>query len=678
MGQTMAVTQFTYIPNRVIDSNGIADGASIYFYLTGTTTLQTIYADAGRTTPLANPVVVAAGAAVPNVYLDPSVTYRVKVETASGVVSDTDPYRGIVDAGNVMGGLPQFSSILSQLENEITDLNIVLAGDSTGDATTEWFYLLAEAVATAYPAWSIKYRPWNNGTLQYPPASEVVIQTGTGARTLTFWNASVSGAVASMHGGANFNAVFEQVSPDLVFLSYGHNGGTSAIRQLSYFSAIIEPLQTRLQDIPVVIIGQNPTTIDDTMSEKVEVLRALAGRNGYGFIDVHNAFLNAGVSLPSLMADTVHPNAAGSQLWADTVFSFMLPTNATATGVRHNNGAVIANYSTVAEFSRWIAVNCTVSKNTTYWETVAHSTQLATTVSGLSYIYTNVVSSDDIISIRGEYVTVNARIRVPSGSLSTTGRIDIYDDAGFTSAVGIQQGDGFITFSCTRKVDAAATYLQVYLYPAAETGTATYQVDRLTVSVGLVPIDAIVSPSTALRRLFLTGPQSNGLGVLHNTSSTTAGLRFIPSETADPSTAWTTDFRQDGFAVKQTGDAHARVDVRQDGVYFGPGSGSASMRIAYRLSDGVGLNANWYPNSNATYDLGAGGLAWRDLNITRAVRVGADQVVGARKTGWATATGSATRTTFDTTTVTLQQLAERVKALIDDLHGTAGHGLIGT
>ena len=42
-------------------------------------------------------------------------------------------------------------------------------------------------------------------------------------------------------------------------------------------------------------------------------------------------------------------------------------------------------------------------------------------------------------------------------------------------------------------------------------------------------------------------------------------------------------------------------------------------------------------------------------------------VLSARRTGWAVATGTATRTTFPTTTVTLEQLAERVKALIDDL-----------
>jgi hypothetical protein len=66
------------------------------------------------------------------------------------------------------------------------------------------------------------------------------------------------------------------------------------------------------------------------------------------------------------------------------------------------------------------------------------------------------------------------------------------------------------------------------------------------------------------------------------------------------------------------------------------------------------------------------------VGLSGAYQVGSTQVINARKTGWAVATGTATRTTFDTTTVTLPQLAERLKALIDDLHATAGHGLIGT
>jgi hypothetical protein len=64
-----------------------------------------------------------------------------------------------------------------------------------------------------------------------------------------------------------------------------------------------------------------------------------------------------------------------------------------------------------------------------------------------------------------------------------------------------------------------------------------------------------------------------------------------------------------------------------------------------------------------------------DLASGKVYEVNGTQVVGARVTGWAAATGTATRTTFVTSTVTLEQLAERVKALVDDL---IAHGLIGT
>ena len=50
-------------------------------------------------------------------------------------------------------------------------------------------------------------------------------------------------------------------------------------------------------------------------------------------------------------------------------------------------------------------------------------------------------------------------------------------------------------------------------------------------------------------------------------------------------------------------------------------------------------------------------------------------VVRSRKTGWGVPTGTASRSAFDTTTVTTAQLAARVKALLDDL---SSHGLIGT
>lgn len=63
------------------------------------------------------------------------------------------------------------------------------------------------------------------------------------------------------------------------------------------------------------------------------------------------------------------------------------------------------------------------------------------------------------------------------------------------------------------------------------------------------------------------------------------------------------------------------------------------------------------------------------LGAASNLTVGVNQVINARKTGWASnPTGTLTRTTFDSGTVTLPQLAERVAALITDLRA---HGMIG-
>ncbi len=57
------------------------------------------------------------------------------------------------------------------------------------------------------------------------------------------------------------------------------------------------------------------------------------------------------------------------------------------------------------------------------------------------------------------------------------------------------------------------------------------------------------------------------------------------------------------------------------------------------------------------------------------LHVGANQVVEARRTGWTPWTGSSARGTFDTSSATLVNVAQTMKALLDDL---TAHGLIGT
>jgi len=92
---------------------------------------------------------------------------------------------------------------------------------------------------------------------------------------------------------------------------------------------------------------------------------------------------------------------------------------------------------------------------------------------------------------------------------------------------------------------------------------------------------------------------------------------------------------------------------------------------------GAGLRSSGNVNIDTGYSLiidsvtriGSTGIG----NLLK-LQVSSTDVVGTRKTGWTAATGTATRTTFATSTVTLPQLAEHMKALLDDL---IAHGLIG-
>lgn len=72
---------------------------------------------------------------------------------------------------------------------------------------------------------------------------------------------------------------------------------------------------------------------------------------------------------------------------------------------------------------------------------------------------------------------------------------------------------------------------------------------------------------------------------------------------------------------------------------------------------------------------GGGLISGGFIQATNELRIDGTKVVEVRKRGWGVPTGTATKSSFNTTTVTTAQLAERLKALIDDL---AAHGLIGS
>lgn len=108
------------------------------------------------------------------------------------------------------------------------------------------------------------------------------------------------------------------------------------------------------------------------------------------------------------------------------------------------------------------------------------------------------------------------------------------------------------------------------------------------------------------------------------------------------------------------------------------GGTGASSAAAARTSLGLGSMAT--QGSGAVTITGGSATGLTSLSVTGnadvggAYRVDNVKVVGNRIGGWSAPTGTGSRAAFDTASVTVAQLAQRLKALIDDL---ATHGLIG-
>ena len=76
---------------RTLNAQAGPTTATIFFYESGTSNVANIYADEALTTPLDNPLSLAAGQIFPDVYLDSNINYRRRIEYGDGSVQDVDP-----------------------------------------------------------------------------------------------------------------------------------------------------------------------------------------------------------------------------------------------------------------------------------------------------------------------------------------------------------------------------------------------------------------------------------------------------------------------------------------------------------------------------------------------------------------------------------------------------------
>jgi hypothetical protein len=188
-----------------------------------------------------------------------------------------------------------FALLTTRLQQNQQSVVLGVLGDSTGvtvtGTQTRWPYLVAQALAAMYPAYTVSYQQWNDGNQNYDAA--VAVQTGTGSNTLTIYNGSFSGS-NEVYATTRL-ALMIPATPALIILNYGHNQSslTSAYRQKLY--ELTRLVEDTFPGAGIVVTAQNPKRADVTDAAahllRVQVKMDLAAAEGYGLIDVTTPFL---------------------------------------------------------------------------------------------------------------------------------------------------------------------------------------------------------------------------------------------------------------------------------------------------------------------------------------------------------------------------------------------------
>lgn len=193
-------------------------------------------------------------------------------------------------------------------------LSISVLGDSTGNERGEWVDLYAQHLAK-YGTVTVHF--WDSAIEAYGPRTETYPGP---ARQIVVWSGSMPGA-SQKYGLENLNEM-QPERPSFVMYNYGHNqvsdGASAATWRLA------TAIEERWGKVDEVVILQNPSqnTRQLYSARSVGELQGFAARFGRPVIDVQGAFTKAG-NLSALLGDDVHPNPAGSRLWADTVIGVL-------------------------------------------------------------------------------------------------------------------------------------------------------------------------------------------------------------------------------------------------------------------------------------------------------------------------------------------------------------------
>ncbi|WP_028057905.1 SGNH/GDSL hydrolase family protein [Candidatus Solirubrobacter pratensis] len=342
-----------------------------------------------------------------------------------GPAGETGPRgpAGASPAGQWIGG-----RLLDKLAGDVTDASILVLGDSTGNEPGKWPELVLRGLAERYPRYTVTYLQFNLNGFQ-----DVYTLPGTGAHTLTLYNASWGGT-SPRWDLAPYADEFAALQPDLIVISHGHNDGYTVSAEPYWRDDLLALSETVSQLSPaseIALIAQNPRTADDSMDARQYATASVAAMRGYGYVNVWRAFEDASHGDPAtlLVADGIHPNAAGQRVWADAVLAQLRNVpgaigsqQPSSLSVPVTNLLIDGDFAQLAppDLPGWTRDGATLDKDTVHYENPAGYALRIRAAGNTAASITQDV--DGIVALRGRWLTAGIRVRIPDGAPDTAGR----------------------------------------------------------------------------------------------------------------------------------------------------------------------------------------------------------------------------------------------------------------
>ena len=197
-------------------------------------------------------------------------------------------------------------------------VSIVVVGDSDGDETDEWVFIVADTIARRGRA--VTVNSWSMTELAYVTSRRLAPFEGP---PVTIWNAS------AVNGGAAYSLRhLEAMVPsqsDLMIINHGHIENT-ADQALSGIRRIVQSSTSAL----TAVVLQSPVVgpRSDSQREISAAVRSWFEFSDVALIDVESAFLSAPPTPALISVDGLHMTNEGQMVWGAKVLeSLGLPSS---------------------------------------------------------------------------------------------------------------------------------------------------------------------------------------------------------------------------------------------------------------------------------------------------------------------------------------------------------------